>query len=137
MKTSNRALILVMGVLAFLPVVITVLTFAGRVSLDAKVESDIVNGIVTVSGLIFAFQPSFFRKPKDTVLRLMFTAIFLVESLLLGITAYSYVVDTLSIGSLSEYTLLMAVGSLILNISMMVFFVIVDLAVHSPKNAEK
>jgi hypothetical protein len=67
----------------------------------------------------------------------MFTAIFLVESLLLGITAYSYVVDTLSIGSLSEYTLLMAVGSLILNISMMVFFVIVDLAVHSPKNAEK
>jgi sterol desaturase/sphingolipid hydroxylase (fatty acid hydroxylase superfamily) len=126
-----------MSVLAFLPVIITVSTFAGRVSLDAKVESDIVNGIVTVSGLIFAFQPSFFRKPKDTALRLMFTAIFLVESLLLGLTAYSYVVDALSIGGLSEYTLLIALGSLILNISMIVFFVIVDLAVHSHQNAEK
>jgi len=101
------------------------------VSYEVMVESEIVNGLVTVSGLIFAFQPTFFRKPRNTILRMMFMAIFLVESLLLGITGYSYVTDTLTLGNLSVFTLLTAFSSLILNISMTAFFVLVDLVVQS------
>ena len=137
MKSSYSVLVLVMGIFAFVPVVITYSIFAGAISYEAKVESEIVNGLVTVSGLIFAFQPTFFRKPKNTLLRLMFTAIFLVESLLLGITGYSYVTDTLAMGNLSVFTLLSAFSSLILNISMTAFFVLVDLVVQSYQNVEE
>ena len=131
MKSSYSVLILVMGIFAFVPVVITYSMFSDEISNEARVESEIVNGLVTVSGLIFAFQPTFFKKPKNSLLRLMFMAIFLVESLLLGITGYSYVTDTLKMGNLSVFTLLTAFSSLILNISMTVFFVLADLVVQS------
>jgi hypothetical protein len=128
-------LILVMAIFAFMPVVIVSLVFGKAISNEAKVESEIVNGLVTVSGLIFAFQPTFFKAPKVGTLRLMFTAIFLVEDLLLGITGYSYVTSTLNLGYLSTFTLLCASSSLFLNVSMTAFFVLSDLVVQSQQSS--
>jgi hypothetical protein len=124
-------LLLIMVIFAFVPVIILALIFSKGVSSGTKVESEIVNGLVTVSSLIFAFQPTFFKTSKRGTLRLAFTAIFLVEGILLTLTGYSYVINTLNQGYLSISTLFIASGSLFFNASMTVFFVLADLAVQS------
>lgn len=117
-------------ILAFVPVIVLYMIFAGRLD-SQKVDSEIVNGLVTVSGLIFAFQPTYFKIPRKGRLRLHSTAIFSVEGLLLGITGYSYVSSTLDLGFLSRYTLFIASGSLVYNIFMTIFFMLADLVYHS------
>ena len=137
MEKIYIVLTFVLAIFSFVPVVIIYLVFGGTISHEAKIESEIINGLVTVSGLIFAFQPTFFRAPKASTLRLMFTAIFLVEGLLLGITGYNYVTSTLNLGYLSTYTLLCASNSLMLNISMTTFFVLADLVVQSQQSSQE
>lgn len=126
-----------MVIFAFVPVLFLARVFTGKISFEAKVESEIVNGLITVSGLIFAFQPTFFRHPKEGILRLVYLAIFLVEGLLLGLTGYNYVVSTLDLGYLTTSTLLFASGSLFLNISMTAFFVLADLMIQSYRTSPK
>lgn len=131
MKSIYSVLVIVMAIFAFVPVLFLASVFTGKISFEAKVESEIVNGLVTVSGVIFAFQPTFFRRPKEGILRLAYLAIFLVEAVLLGLTGYNYVVSTLDLGYLTISTLLFAAGSLFLNVSMTAFFVLADLAIQS------
>ena len=129
-------LFIAMVILAFMPVLVLFFIFPKAVFSEAKVETEIINGLVTVSGLIFVFQPTFFKatRTRSPKLRLMVMAIFLVEVALFVITGYSYVSNTLSQGYLSTSTLFTAVGSLFFNASMTVFFVLADLAVMSFNN---
>jgi len=136
-ETMFRVLMLVMMIFAFVPVVILFSVFAGKISHEAKVETEIINGLVTVSGLIFAFQPMFFIVPKAGKVRVMFMAIFFLEGLLLGFTGYNYVTSTLDLGYLSTITLLCASGSLFINVSMTLFFVFADLLFQSQQPSQK
>lgn len=130
LKTSDRVLMLIMLVLASVPVVI-ILPHTDLVSHMTKVDSEAVTGLLTISGLIFAFQATYFRKPKTVVHQLMFTAIFLVETLLLALTGLGFVNDVSNLGNTSTTTLFVAFGSLIYNMSMTVFFVLFDIFVLS------
>ena len=127
LELSDYILILIATILAFIPVIIISLSFAGIISKITEVDPEIINGLLTVSGVIFAFQATYFRKPKKLIRQFLFTAIFVVEILLFGLSGYNYVTDISSFGHPSTLTLFIAFGSLIYNVSMTGFFVIFDL----------
>lgn len=135
LNTSDLVLILIIAVLAWVPIVI-ILPHTNLVSQMTKVDIEAIAGLLTISGLIFAFQATYFRKPKTVVHQLMFTAIFLAESLLLAFTGFSFVNDISNFGFTSTTTLFVAFGSLIYNISMTVFFVLFDIFVLSIQSME-
>lgn len=126
-KTSDRVLILIASILAFIPVAIVSLTFAGLLSKISEVDAEVINGLLTVSGLIFAFQAAYFKKPRKPLHQMLFTAIFVVEIIVFGFSGYSYVMDISNFGNPSTFTLFVAFSSLTYNISITGFFVLFDL----------
>lgn len=118
-------------IFGFIPFVIMWSIFSSDVSMEKEVNSEIVNGIITVSGLIFAFQPAIFRVKKKGFYRPLFLAIFSVEGILLGLIGYNFIMNALNLGYLSGYTLFLASGSLFFNISMSAYFVLTDLVIQT------
>lgn len=136
-ETSDFVLIFIATILAFIPVIIVALTFAGILSKITEVDAEVINGLLTISGLIFAFQAAYFRKPKKPLHQFLFTAIFVVEIILFGLGGYSYVMDISNFGHPSTLTLFVAFSSLTYNISITGFFVLFDLYVLSFKQVNE
>lgn len=97
----------------------------------AEVESEIVNGILTASSIIFGFQPAFFKVPKRGKVRIFWISVFLGEALVIGSVGYNYVNSVMSLGYLTTNTLLSAFFSLALNLFYTVVLAFVDFFVFS------
>lgn len=48
----------------------------GGENFELNIDPEIANVLVTVSGLIFAFQPTFFKRPSEKTFRILFLVIF-------------------------------------------------------------
>ena len=130
---NNRQIYLVWALLIFaiIPIVTILSIFPLGVPHEKKINPAIVNGMLVVSGLIFAFQPIIFNIKKIGFHRILFLAIFSVEGLLLGLTGYHYALNGLNYGHLTGDTLELAASSLFFNISMSTYFVLVDLVTQT------
>jgi hypothetical protein len=137
MKTSDLVLILIPSAFALVAMVIIVLTFSGLISKISEVNAEVINGLLTVSGVIFAFQATYFRKPRKQLHQILFTAIFVVEITLLGLSGFAYVKDISDFGYPSTYTLFVAFSSMIYNILITGFFVLFDLYTLSFQHIEE
>ena len=89
---NNRQRLLAFALLIFslIALVAILLVFPSGIPHEKEVNSEIVIGIVTVSGLIFAFQPTIFKIKKTGFYRILFLAIFSVEGLVLGLVGYNF-----------------------------------------------
>jgi len=125
---NNRQIYLVWALLIFtvIPIATILSIFPLGVPHEKRVNPNIVNGMITVSGLIFAFQPIIFKLKKKGFYRILFLAIFSVEGLILGLTGYYYALNGLNYGYLTGDTLELVASSLFFNISMSTYFVLVD-----------
>lgn len=130
---NNRQKYLVWALLIFavIPIATTLSIFPLGVPHEKKINPAIVNGMLVVSGLIFAFQPIIFNIKKKGFYRILFLAIFSVEGLLLGLTGYYYALNGLNHGHLTGDTLELVATSLFFNISMSTYFVLVDLVTQT------
>lgn len=122
-----------LAISAFIPIIaITFVFLPTGVPYEAQIDPEILNGIITISGLVFAFQPAIFRAKKSGFFRLMFLAIFSAEGMLIGLVGYNYVFDALNLGNyLSGNTLFLATSSLFFNITMSAHFVLSDLVIEA------
>jgi hypothetical protein len=125
---NKREITLVWALLIFavIPIATILSIFPLGVPHEKRVNPNIVNGMITVSGLIFAFQPIIFKLKKKGFYRILFLAIFSVEGLILGLTGYYYALNGLNNGYLTGDTLELVASSLFFNISMSTYFVLVD-----------
>jgi hypothetical protein len=125
---NKREITLVWALLIFavIPIATILSIFPLGVPHEKRVNPNIVNGMITVSGLIFAFQPIIFKLKKKGFYRILFLAIFSVEGLILGLTGYYYALNGLNYGYLTGDTLELVASSLFFNISMSTYFVLVD-----------
>ena len=130
---NKREITLVWALLIFavIPIATILSIFPLGVPHEKRVNPNIVNGMITVSGLIFAFQPIIFKLKKKGFYRILFLAIFSVEGLILGLTGYYYALNGLNYGYLTGDTLELVASSLFFNISMSTYFVLVDLATQT------
>ena len=111
--------------------------FSFNIAYDKVVNSEIVIGIVTLSGLIFAFQPTIFKIKKTGFYRIWFLVIFSLEGLILGIIGYVFALNALNVGYLTEFALFVATLSLFVNLFMSAYFVLVDLLIQAEEEPEK
>jgi hypothetical protein len=134
---NYRQYSLVIGliIVSLIAVFAVVSVFPSKIPQDREVSSEIVIGIVTLSGLIFAFQPTIFKIKKTGFYRILFLAIFSVEGLVLGLVGYSFTSNALSLNYLTEYSLFLAYSSLILDLAMSAYFVLVDLVIQAEEEA--
>jgi hypothetical protein len=118
-------------IFSFIAVVTVALVYPSGIAHTKEVNSEIVIGIVTVSGLIFAFQPTIFKIKKIGFYRILFLAIFSLEGLLLGIVGYNFNANAQNLGYLTEDSLFLATASLFFNLVMSAYFVVLDLLMQS------
>jgi len=72
-----------------------------------KIDPEVVNGILTVSGIVFGFQFAFFKAPKGKV-RVLWVIGLVSQVFSLAFVGLRYVSDTMSYGYLTTNTLLLA-----------------------------
>jgi len=70
-----------------------------------EVDSEIVNGILTASSIIFGLQFAFF-KPPNRILRLFWVLGIAFEVMMISFSGYYYMVDTMSYGFLTTRSLM-------------------------------
>ena len=85
-----------------------------------EVDAEIVNGILTVSGIIFGFEFAFFKAPNK-IARILWLFSLISQMFLIGWVGFKYLSDTMSYGYLTTNTLLSAY----LSFSFVLFFTIV------------
>jgi len=73
----------------------------------AKADSEAVNGILTVTGILFGLEFAFFKAPKGKA-RILWVFALLFQAILLASLSFRYVSDTMSYGYLTTNTLLIA-----------------------------
>lgn len=133
---NSRQRFLVLILLAFEIVLgFAIISIFPKISYDKQVSSEIVIGIVTLSGLIFAFQPTVFKMKKIGFYRTLYLALFSVEGLLLGVVGYEFTLNALSFNYLTEGSLFLATSSLLFNLTISAYFVIVDLMIQAEEEA--
>jgi len=130
---NNRQRLLAFALLIFSLIAIVAIqsVFPSGVPHEKEVNSGIIIGIVTVSGLIFAFQPTIFKIKKTGFYRILFLVIFSVEGLVLGLVGYNFSTSALSLAHLTGDSLLLAYSSLVINLVMSAYFVLVDLVIQT------
>ena len=132
MEKRHYPLMFALAIFAFVPTIALSLVFSTGVSHEKEINPEIVTGLVTVSGLIFVFQPTILRVKKTGFYRILFLAIFSGEGIMIGLVGYNFIIDALNSGYyLSGDTLLLASGSLFFNISMSAYFVLADLVIQA------
>lgn len=130
---NNRQRLLAFALLIFslIATFAILLVFPSGIPHEKEVSSEIVIGIVTVSGLIFVFQPTIFRIRKTGFYRILFLALFSVEGLVLGLVGYNFSSNALSLNHLTGDSLFLASSSLFINLVMSAYFVLVDLVIQT------
>jgi hypothetical protein len=130
---NNRQRLLVFALLipSLIAIVAIRQVFPSEIPHEKEVNSEIVIGIVTVSGLIFAFQPTIFKIKKIGFYRILFLVIFSVEGLVLGLVGYNFSVSALSSDHLTGDSLFLAYSSLVVSLVMSAYFVLVDLVMQT------
>jgi len=109
-------------VLAFSPTILGI----DVAFLEKEVESEIVNGIITASSIIFGFQFVSFRVPRKGKERLFYSFVFLYEALLIGFVGFSYLQNVAINGYLTGGTLILAFTSLITVLLWVILFSFLD-----------
>jgi len=119
------------GILAFFVAIFflvpALLWWNATISTVTKADPEIVNGILTVSSLIFAFQFAFFRY-KGKV-RMGWVGILITQLLLIAGVGFKYVSDTISYGYLTTNTLLSAYLTFAYILLMTMVLALIDLLV--------
>jgi hypothetical protein len=133
---NDNVVILLFFCFAFFSVLFLVASgifwLSGETPFDStKVDSEIVNGILTASSIIFGFQFAFFRVPRNKKARIAWAGIFLGEALNIGFVGYNYLQTTMSYGYLSTYTLVLAFLSLAVNLLLTVVLAFLDWIISS------
>ena len=137
MNMKQRALVFIAIILLIIAWTVVQSVFSFNIAYDKVVNSEIVIGIVTLSGLIFAFQPTIFKIKKTGFYRILFLVIFSFEGLILGIIGYVFALNALNVGYLTENALFVATASLFVNLFMSAYFVLVDLLIQTEEETEK
>ena len=119
----------------FASVIILILLFPHGIPDINDVNPNIVNGLLTMSGIVFAFQPIIFRARKIFFYRFLFVLVFLFEGVLLTIVGYSFVSDAIGVGNFSGTTLYYTTWSLFSNIAFLVYLIFADLLVTADYSA--
>jgi uncharacterized membrane protein len=100
-----------------------------KIATIQTVNPEVINGLLAVSGIVFAFQAFFLKKPKKTIRRLVFAIIFLIEVVTLAYIGFSYVGDVSNGIFPSIGTFFFVFFSLIFTLANTAFFIIYDLFV--------
>lgn len=104
------------------------LVFPHGIPSEANVNPNMLTGLITLSGVIFAFQPVIFRTKKVWFNRFLAKVVYLYEGLLIGEVGYSFVSDALSsTGTFSGSSLWYVALSMFTNIAFTVYLVFADL----------
>jgi hypothetical protein len=93
-------------------------------TVSTEVDSETINGILTVSGIIFGFQFAFFKTPKEKG-RIIWIILFLCEVVFLAIAATVYVHATIY-GIITTDTLLFVFLSFLFILASTVFIAMID-----------
>jgi hypothetical protein len=93
-----------------LPVIVELIAVArGTISYDTTVDPEIINGILTVSAIVFGFSTITIQKSDDV--RIL--NIFLLQITLLGGTGVYYFMEFMSFKHATPLVLIMAIGSML------------------------
>ncbi len=131
MITKSQFLLMLATAIPFIASTIATFTVFPSGIPDKTFASDSINGILAITGIIFAFQPVIFRPKKVWIYRYIFLAIFLYEGLLLSFTSYNFVTDSLNLsGSFSGNTFYYGTFGLFSTIAFLIYFVFADLIVE-------
>ena len=130
-NNTQRSLAFALPIFSLIAIIAIRLAFLSGVPHEREVNSGIIIGIVTVSGLIFAFQPTIFKIKKTGFYRILFLAMFSVEGLVLGLVGYNFSINALSLDHLTGGSLFLAYSSLVINLVMSAYFVLVDLMIQT------
>jgi hypothetical protein len=110
---------------------VMLIAFPNGIPYSNRFNPEVLNGLLALSGIIFAFQPIIFRTKKVWFYRYIFMCAFLWEAILLGQVSYLLVSDSVNLnGTFSGTTFWCATVSLFTNISFLVYFVFADLLVE-------
>jgi hypothetical protein len=130
MKKKQWILLCTVAIPFLVSLVVTESVFSHGIPSTNNINPNILNGLVTLSGIVFAFQPVIFRTKKIFFYRYLFMIPFLLEGVFVGNVGYSFISDALNTGTFSGLTLYATAFSLFLNISYLVYFVFADLIVE-------
>ena len=92
-----------------------------------SVNPEAISGLLTISGIVFAFQAFFMKKPKKVIRRLFFAVIFIIEVVVLSFIGFSYIGDISNGIFPSIGTFFLVFFSLIFTLVNTAFFIVYDL----------
>jgi hypothetical protein len=132
-ERSDLLFILIPSIIGFIAFSISIYYFWGlflKIETVQTVDPEVINGLLAVSGIVFAFQAFFFKKPKTQIRRLVFAVIFTIEVLTLSYIGISYVGDVMNAIFPSIGTFFFVFFSLIFTLANTAFFIVYDLFVN-------
>ena len=94
-----------------------------------KADPEVVNGILTVSGIVFGFQFAFFKTPKEKT-RILWVVILICEVFSIAWVGFRYVSDTMSYAFLTTNTLLSTYLAFALILFFTIILAILDWGLH-------
>jgi len=103
-NTQKFEFVIIFSALIIAAALLFLYSYWGLTTTVTEIDSEVINGILTVSGIIFGFQFAFFKAPKGKT-RIVWIALLLIEVIALGLVGAKYVNDALY-GSLTTNTLL-------------------------------
>ena len=127
-------------ILGFTSLMISLYEFWGllhKIVIVQTVNPEVISGLLSVSGIVFAFQAFFLKKPKKTVRRLVFAIIFLVEVSTLAFIGFGCVGDVSSGIFPRIPTFFLVFFSLSFTLATTAFFIIYDLFVPNAVEENK
>ena len=130
LEKSDLLFMLVPSILGTIAFIISIFAFWGlflKIASIQTVDAEAINGLLAISGIIFAFQAFFLKKPIKRIRRLVFTVIFLIEVLTLSYIGFSYIGDISNAIFPSIGTFFFVFFSLIFTLANTSFFIVYDL----------
>jgi len=132
-------LLLVPAILYTIILLITALNFLDvlpKLITVKTIDPEIINGLLTIAGILFAFQAVFVRRPERFIPKMVFTILLFLEIFMLGISGFSFVINISDSGTSTVATLFYAFIAFANGLVITFFFILYDLFVRSPTGSQ-
>ncbi len=130
--TFTKAQLVMMFTLAlpfFATLILMSITFPYASLTQKDFSPDIVNGVLALSGIIFAFQPIIFRSGQSWTNRYLFKVGFLLETTILGLVCFNVIGDIVNSIPFSGGTFWLVTYFLFTTLAYLVYFIFADLLI--------
>jgi hypothetical protein len=128
--TSDIIFMLIPSILSIIAFSVSVYSFYGiieKITTTQTVDAEVINGLLSISGILFAFQAFFLKRPEKMIRKGFFGVILMIEIIALSVIGSSYINDvTLGIFP-SIATLYATYFSLLLTLINTGYFIAYDL----------